>query len=108
MVFVTNITLFVNHIPDHPIGCDDVQLSDYIKKHKAIIGLEWNAKSNVTLKDNLCFFRALALHQGTPQLPTGPFEDVVKDLFLELVGGNPVQFEGVTLHDLPNLEKKLE
>ena len=108
VVFVTNITLFVNHIPDHPIGCDDVQLPDYIKNHKAIIGLEWNARSNVALKDNLCFFRALALHQGTPQLPTGPFEDVVRDLFVELVGGNPVQFEGIALADLPTLEKKLE
>ena len=98
----------MNHIPDHPVGCDDVQLPDYIKKQKAIVGLELNARGNVTLRDNLCFFQALAVHHGTPRLPTGPFEDVVRDLFAELVGGNPAQFEGITLADLPTLEKKLE
>ena len=67
-----------------------------------------NAKGNVVLKDNLCFFSALALHHGTPQLPFGPFEEVVRHLFVELVGGNPSQFEGVTLSDLPTFEKKLE
>ena len=60
------------------------------------------------LKDNLCFFRALVIHRGTPALPAGPFEGVVRDLFSELVGGDPLDFEGVHLCDLPLFEKKLQ
>ena len=48
VLYVTNLTVCVNHLSDHPIGCDEVQLPDYIKKHKAIIGLEMNAKGNVS------------------------------------------------------------
>ena len=36
------------------------------------------------------------------------FESAVKELFAELVGGNSIQFEGVSLSDLPAYEKKLE
>ena len=108
VVSVTNLTVFVNKLPDHPIGCADVQLPDYIKQNSAIIGLALNARGNVTLKDNLCFFRAVALHQGTPVLPAGPFEAVVRALFSELIGGDPLNFEGVHLCDLPLFEKKLQ
>ena len=108
VICVTNMTVYVNKLPDHPIGCTDVQLPDYICWNKAIIGMEQNQHENVIYKDNLCFFRALAVHKGTPQLPSGHFEEVVRSFFSELVGGDPLQFEGVGLLDLPLLEKKLE
>ena len=38
---VTNVTFFVNRIIDHPIGCVGmISLPVYIKKNKAVIGLE--------------------------------------------------------------------
>ena len=38
---VTNATFFVNRIIDHPIGCVGmIPLPVYIKKNKAIVGLE--------------------------------------------------------------------
>ena len=42
VVSVTNMTVFVNKLPDHPIGCADLELPDYIKQNNAIIGLELN------------------------------------------------------------------
>ena len=37
---VTNVTFFLNWIMQHPIGCVGVNLPDYVKHNKAIVGLE--------------------------------------------------------------------
>ena len=56
VVFVTNMTVYVNKLPDHPIGCEGVQLPSYIRQNHHIIGLDQNAKHNVIYRDNLCSF----------------------------------------------------
>ena len=60
---VTNATFFLNKIIQHPIGCVDVVLPDYVKNNKAIVGLEKDHYSAV-YRDNICLFRCLALHLG--------------------------------------------
>ena len=45
VVFVTNMTVYVNKLPDHPIGCEEVQLPGYIRQNHHIIGLDRNAKT---------------------------------------------------------------
>ena len=107
VVYVTNMTVFVSKIQDHPIG-GETKLPDYIKKTKAIVGLDVNAHGHMRYTDNLCFFRALALYRGTPYKPSGAFEQIVRGLFEEIVGGNPEQFEGIHLSDLPTFEQRLE
>ena len=102
------MTVYVNRLPDHPIGCKGVQLPDYIKQNHHIIGLDRNVHYNTVYSDNLCFFRALAIHWETPWKPTGPFEVKVLALFEELVGGEPSKFKGVSLSSLPTLEHKLQ
>ena len=106
VVYVTNMTVFVNKIEDHPIG-SETKLPAYIKNNKAIIGLDVNAHGHMRYTDNLCFFKALALFRGTPYKPGGPFEQVVRGLFEQLVGGNPEQFEGIHLSELPTIEPRL-
>ena len=59
---VTNVTFFINRIAQHPIGCVGVALPDYVKRNKAIVGLEKDGHG-VIYRDNLCLFRCLALHQ---------------------------------------------
>ena len=41
--FVTNATFFLNRIIHHPIGCVGIDLPDYVKYNKAIVGLEKTA-----------------------------------------------------------------
>jgi hypothetical protein len=53
---LTNVTLYVNKLFDHPIGAR-VVLPVHILKNKAVVGL---------YTDNLCFFRCLAVHRGAP------------------------------------------
>ncbi|MEG7521705.1 MAG: hypothetical protein M3H12_01185 [Chromatiales bacterium] len=60
---MTNATFFLNVITQHPIGCPDTRLPDYLRLNKAIIGLQKD-EHGVPYTDNLCFFRCLALHRG--------------------------------------------
>ena len=56
---VTNATFFLNRIIHHPIGCVGVNLPDYVKYNKAIVGLEKDRYYMTTYNDNLCLFRCL-------------------------------------------------
>ena len=60
-VLVTNVTFFVNRILQHPIGCVGINLTTYVKRNKAVIGLEKDHHCAV-YRDNLCLFRCLVLH----------------------------------------------
>ena len=90
---VTNATFFVNKIEDHPIGCVGVNLPDYVKHNKAIIGLEKDAH-NATYNDNLCLFRCLVLH----------LKREVDALYAEYTDTPVRHFAGVTLDELDKVE----
>ena len=62
-VLLTNVKFFVNGILQHLIGCVGISLPTYVKRNKAVIGLEKDHHSAVH-RDNLCLFRCLALHLG--------------------------------------------
>ena len=108
VVMVTNLTLYVNKMPDFPIGCSNIHLPEHIRYNKAIIGLERDGNRKMRHSDNLCFFRALALQRGVDQTPTTQFEAAVRELFATYVGEIPDDFEGVKLSDLPDLELDLQ
>ena len=95
---VTNATFFVNKIDDHPIGCVGVNLPDYVKHNKAIVGLEKDHHCNATYNDNLCLFRCLALHLGREAAA----------LYAEYTDTSVHDFAGVTLDDLHKVESKFE
>ena len=60
---VTNVTFFVTKLRDHPIGRGG-NLPSYLGKNNGLIPLDSNAQTGKIYNDNLCFFRALALHNG--------------------------------------------
>ena len=78
---MTNVTFFINHIINHPIGCVGMTpLPTYIKKNKAVIGLEREPVHGKRYNNKLCLFRCLAHHRGG---------DVRR-----------LEFAGITLEDL--------
>ena len=94
---VTNATFFLNRIAQHPIGCVGVNLPDYVKNNKAIVGLVKDRRGAV-YNDNLCLFRCLALHLKREV-----------DALLDEYTDTPVRdFVGVTIKDLHNIEAKFE
>ena len=60
---VTNITFFVTKIRGHPIGRGK-NLPHYIVENRGIVPLDCSKRTSKLYNDNLCFFRALALHNG--------------------------------------------
>ena len=58
---VTNVRFVLYHL-NYPLG-RGVQLPDYIKTSKSIVGLDRN-REGMMYQDNLCAFRCLAVHQG--------------------------------------------
>jgi hypothetical protein len=99
---VTNVTFYVNKILDHPIGCGD-RLPDYILNNPAVVGLQKDKNNNFWYRDNLCFFRCLAVWSGCHP---HNFSAAVLEYFRKyLPEADPKTFAGVTLDELPQLEK---
>ena len=98
---VTNATFFFNRIVDHPIGCVGINLPDYVKNNKAIVGLEKDRYRMTTYNDNLCLFRCLALHQGCD---VRHLEATVSTLYAKYTDTPVHDFAGVTLDDLSKIE----
>ena len=94
---VTNATIFVIRILQHPIGCVGIVLPSYVKFKKALTALEKDHNSRPYV-DNLCLFCCLRMHQGHDP----------KALYAKYTN-QPVQmFEGVTIDELHNVETLFE
>ena len=98
---VTNVTFFINRIIHHPIGCVGVNLPDYVKHNKAVVGLEKDHHRNAIYRDNLCLFRCLALHQGCD---VRRLEATVATLYAKYTDTPVRDFAGVTLDELDEVE----
>ena len=93
---------------NYPIGSKIVELPDYITKNRAITGLAKDKYSKYEYQDNLCFFRALAIHQGVPKERNLQIANAVQHLLSLVTNEDPSTFEGVQLQDLPDMEVKFE
>ena len=98
---VTNVTFFLNRIVQHPIGGVGVNLPDYVKHNKAIVGLEKDRYRMTTYNDNICLFQCLALHQGCD---VRHLEATVVTLYTKYTDTSVHDFAGVTIDDLSKIE----
>ena len=98
---ITNVTFFLNKILQHPIGCVGIDLPDYVKNNKAVVGLEKDHYRTRTYNDNLCLFRCLALHKGCD---VHRLEATVATLYAEYTDTAVNDFVGVTLDELDEVE----
>ena len=83
---VTNATIFVNRILQHPIGCVGIVLPPHVKYNQSVTGLAKDHHGRPYV-DNLCLFRCMGLHLGhDPNTLYAKYTD------------QPVEtFEGVTI-----------
>ena len=99
IVNITNITFYVNHLKDAPLGAP-VDLPHYIINNHDL--------RNVSASDNLCFFRCLAVHRGADPRKC---EKAAKKLFRAYCAHFDValgDFTGVQLFDFIHLEDFFE
>ena len=101
---LTNLTIFAALLKDIPMGCKDVVLPESLLRNRSINCLTYEQNTKKPYKDNLCLFRALALHlHGNERLE----EETSKLFNLFLVNStNPdaSKFQGVCMNDIPSVE----
>ena len=103
----TNLTVFAALLKDVPMGCKKAVLPEPLLKNHTIIYLTYEAITRHPYNDNLCLFRALALHlHGTQRLEEETSE--LFNLFINKMDGlSPNQFQGVHMNDIPTVEDLL-
>ena len=90
------------------MGCKDSVLPEPLLKNQNVNCLTYEQNTEKPYKDNLCLFRALALHlHGNERLE----EETSKifNLFLNnCEEADPSKFQGVHMTDIPKVEKMLQ
>ncbi|KAL9961202.1 hypothetical protein ACROYT_G030103 [Oculina patagonica] len=103
---VTNITFYITKIRGHPIGCG-CDLPGYLRNNPGLIALDRHRRTGRPFNDNLCFFRALALHNGCH---TKNLERDAHHYYQVYRQAKPdiKKFCGVTFKELSDLEQLFE
>ena len=99
-----NLTVFAALLRDSPMGCKDAILPESLLRNSTVNYLTNEQNTKKPYKDNLCLFRALALHlHGNERLPEETSE--IFNLFL-INPTNPdfSKFHGVCMDDTPSVE----
>ncbi|XP_071805255.1 uncharacterized protein [Asterias amurensis] len=106
---ITNMVVYVNKMPDLPIGCCSIdELPPFLKKNRGLHSLVKSRQTGKVFEDNLCFFRCLALHNG---FSIKNCEKETTRLFGEYKKKQHISgddFQGIFLEELPDLEKQFE
>ena len=101
---LTNLTIFAALFRDIPMGCKDAVLPESLLRNLSIYCLTFERNTRQPYKDNLCNFRAVAIHlHGHERLE----EETSKlfNLFLvNITNPDPSKFQGVCIDDIPSVE----
>ena len=104
---LTNLTVFAALIKDVPMGCKNAVLPKLLPINYTINCVTFEENRRQPYNDNMCLFRALALHlHGTQRLE----EETSKffNLFINKMDGlSPNQFQGVHMNDVLIVEDLL-
>ena len=102
---LTNLTIFAALLRDIPMGCKDAILPESLLKNHTVNCLTFEKNTRKHYNDNLCLFRALALHlHGNERLEEEPSK--LFNLFLlNSTNPDPSKFQGVCMDDIPSVEE---
>ena len=104
---LTNLTIFASLLKDVPMGCKDTVLPEPVLKNHNVNCFTFERNRRHPYNDNLCLFRALALHlHGNEKLE----EETSKifNLFLNNSEQDVSKFQGVHSKDIPKVEELLQ
>ena len=105
---LTNLSIFALLLKDIPMGCKDTVLHEPILKNHNVNCLTFERNTLQPYNDNLCLFRALALHLHVNKKLE---EETSKNFNLFLnksEEGDVSSFQGVHLNDIPKVEDLLD
>ena len=104
---LTNLIVFAALLKDVPMGCRNAVLPKPLPINHTINCLTFEESTRQPYNDNLCLFRALALHlHGTQRLEKESLK--LFNLFVNKMDGlSADQFQGVHMKDIPTVEDLL-
>ena len=104
---LTNLTVFAALLKDVPMRCKNALLPEPLLKNCTINCLTYEENTRQSNNDNLCLFRALALHLHGNQRLKDETSKVFNSFIKEMDGLSPNQFKGVHMNDIPIVEDLL-
>ena len=104
----TILTIYASLLKDVTMGCNDTVLLEPLLNNHNVNCLGFDRNTRQPFNDNLCLFRALALHlHGNEKLEEETSE--IFNLFPNNCGeGGPSKFQGVRMTDFPEVEDLLQ
>ena len=104
---LTDLTVFAASLKDVPMGCKNAVLPEPLLKNSTINCLTFEESTRQPYNDNLCLFRALALHLHGTQRLEQETSQIFNSFINKLDGLSPNQFKGVHMNDIPIVEDLL-
>ena len=89
------------------MGCKDAVLPEPLLKNQTIKCLTFEENTRQAYNDNLCLFRALALHMHAIQRLEEETSSVFNLFINKMDGLSADQFQGVHMNDIPTVEDLL-
>ena len=104
---LTNLTVFAALLKDVPMGCKNAVLPEPLLRTGTINCLRYEENTRQPYNDNLCLFRALALHIHGNQRLEEETSQIFNSFINKMDGLSPNQFKGVHINDIPIVEDLL-
>ena len=102
-----NLTEFAALLKDVPMGCKNAVLPELLLRNGTINCLTYDENTRQPYKDNLCLFRALALHMHRNQQLEKKTSKLFNLFINKMDGLSADQFQGVHMNDIPFVEDLL-
>ena len=104
---LTNLTVFAALLKDVPMGCKNAVLPEPLLRNGTINCLTYEENTRQPYNDNLCLFRALALHMHGNQRLQEETSQIFNSFINKMDGLSPNQLKGVHMNDIPIVEDLL-
>ena len=101
---LTNLIVFAVLLKDIPMGCKDAVLPEPLLRKGTINCLTFEENTRQPYNDDLCLFRALALHLNGNELLEEETSKVFNLFINKMDGLSADQFQGVHMNDIPIFE----
>ena len=101
---LTNLTIFAALLRDIPMGCKDAILPESFLKNHTNNCLTFEESTRKPYNDNLCLFRALALHLHGNERHEERTSKLFNLFLISSTNPDPPKFQGVCMDDIPSVE----
>ena len=105
---LTNVTVFAALLKDRPMACKDTVKPEPLLKNHNVNCLTFERNTSQPYNDNLCLFRAVALHLFGNERLEEETSKIFNLFFNNSEEGDVSNFHGVQLNDIPKVEDLLQ